>query len=90
MSPLRLLAGVSVLCACAFCAHGQSGGPFAIVNSTVDSGGGESAAAPYVVRYTAGQPDAAFSAGGTYEVRGGFWGSRSNPQSDLIFTDAFE
>lgn len=90
MSRIRLLAGVSLLCACIFGAHAQSGGTFAIVNSTIDSGGGESAASPFVVRYTAGQPDAAFSSGGTYEVRGGFWGSRSNPPADLIFADAFD
>lgn len=70
--------------------HAQSGGSYAIVNSTVDSGAGESTADAFRVRYTAGQPDAAFSAGGTYEVRGGFWGSRSNPPTDLIFADAFE
>jgi hypothetical protein len=70
--------------------HAQSGGSYAIVNSTVDSGAGESVGDTFRVRYTAGQPDAAYSAGGMYEVRGGFWGSRSNPPTDLIFADAFE
>ena len=84
---------VAALLCCVFYGtvlHAQSGGSYAIVNSTVDSGAGESSADAFRVRYTAGQPDAAFSAGGTYEVRGGFWGSRSNPPTDLIFADAFE
>jgi hypothetical protein len=82
-----------VLLACTgYCAtpHAQSGGTFAITKSSVDSGAGSSAAAPFAVRYSAGQPDAAYSAGGTFEVRGGFWGSRSNPPTDTIFADAFD
>lgn len=85
------LACVLLVCA-GHCAtpHAQSGGTFAITKSTVDSGAGTSAAAPFVVRYSAGQPDAAYSAGGSFEVRGGFWGSRTNPPNDAIFADAFE
>lgn len=71
-------------------AYAQSGGNYVIVNSTVDSGAGDSAGGTFGLRYTAGQPDAHYASGGTYEVRGGFWGSRSNPPADLIFADAFE
>lgn len=92
MRTRRRLVGALVFCCLAYGAviHAQSGGTFAIVNSTVDSGAGESNGDAYRLRYSAGQPDAAYSAGGTYEVRGGFWGSRSNPPTDLIFADAFE
>jgi len=91
MQRSRTLAGVLLACAI-FSAtpHAQSGGTFAITKSTVDSGAGSSAAAPFVVRYSAGQPDAAYSAGGSFEVRGGFWGSRTNPPTDVIFADTFE
>jgi hypothetical protein len=87
-----LLAGVLLSCTACGAVHAQypAGGPFAIVNSTVDSGAGESTGDTYRVRFTAGQPDAAYSTGGTFEVRGGFWGSRSNPPTDEIFSDAFE
>ncbi|MBN8482161.1 MAG: hypothetical protein J0L88_11290 [Xanthomonadales bacterium] len=70
--------------------HAQSGGAFAITRSTVDSGGGDVAAAPWGLRSTAGQPDAGHASGGAFAVRGGFWGSRSNPPSDSLFTHGFE
>lgn len=40
---------------------------------TVDGGGGTSTGGEYVVSGTIGQPDARFSRGGGWEVRGGFW-----------------
>jgi hypothetical protein len=40
---------------------------------TVDGGGGRSSGGPYVLTGTIGQPDAAYSAGGQYELLGGFW-----------------
>jgi hypothetical protein len=40
---------------------------------TIDGGGGVSAGGQYVLEGTLGQPDAAYSAGGQYEVLGGFW-----------------
>ncbi len=70
--------------------HAQSGGSFAITRSTVDSGAGASNAAPYGVRWTSGQPDAGYASGGVFAVRGGFWGSRSNPPTDSIFDHGFE
>lgn len=41
--------------------------------STIDGGGGTSSGGPYVVMGTSGQADAAWSAGGDYELLGGFW-----------------
>jgi hypothetical protein len=40
---------------------------------TIDGGGGISSGGQYVLEGTIGQPDAAYSAGGPYEVLGGFW-----------------
>jgi len=36
-------------------------------------GGGRSSGGPYVLTGTIGQPDAAWSSGGNYELLGGFW-----------------
>jgi len=40
---------------------------------TIDGGGGQSSGGPYTLTGTIGQPDAAYSAGGNYELLGGFW-----------------
>jgi hypothetical protein len=88
-SPLR--AGWWVLLALgAGAIHAQSGGTFAIRRSTLDAGGGPSAAGPYAVTATVGQPDAHYSEGGSYAVRGGFWGAGGNVLSDAIFADGFD
>jgi hypothetical protein len=49
---------------------------------TIDGGGGTSSGGPYRLVGTIGQPDAAYSAGGPYEVFGGFW-----PGGPLCFVD---
>lgn len=41
--------------------------------STIDGGGGTSSGGQYVLTGTIGQPDAAYSAGGNYELLSGFW-----------------
>ncbi len=41
--------------------------------STIDGGGGVSAGGTYIIRGTIGQPDAAYSEDGQYELLGGFW-----------------
>ncbi len=41
--------------------------------STIDGGGGTSSGGPYTLTGTIGQPDAAWSSGGDYELLGGFW-----------------
>jgi hypothetical protein len=40
---------------------------------TIDGGGGTSTGGTYIIRGTIGQPDAAYSEGGSYELLGGFW-----------------
>jgi hypothetical protein len=40
---------------------------------TIDGGGGRSTGGAYTLTGTIGQPDAAYSAGGDYELLGGFW-----------------
>ena len=40
---------------------------------TIDGGGGRSSGGPYSLTGTIGQPDAAYSAGGNFELLGGFW-----------------
>jgi len=48
-------------------------GDYKIVWSTIDGGGGQSSGGQYIVTGTIGQPDAAYSASGNYELLGGFW-----------------
>ncbi len=43
--------------------------------STIDGGGGVSSGGQYIVSGTIGQHDAVYSAGGDYELLGGFWPS---------------
>jgi hypothetical protein len=46
---------------------------YSIERFTIDNGGGTSNGGQYIVMGTIGQPDAAYSQGGQYEVLGGFW-----------------
>jgi hypothetical protein len=48
-------------------------GDYQIVWSTFDGGGGRSSGGQYVLTGTIGQPDAGYSAGGNFELLGGFW-----------------
>ena len=59
-------------------------GDYAIVWSTIDGGGGQSSGGPYTLTGTIGQPDAAWSSGGQYELLGGFW-----PGGPLCFVDFY-
>ncbi len=52
---------------------GQSGGDYILTWSTIDGGGGTSSGSQYELEGTIGQPDAAYSYGGDYELLGGFW-----------------
>ncbi len=54
-------------------ARAQSGGPYDLSWSTVDSGGGKSSSATYDVHGTVGQGDAGDLSGDTFSIRGGFW-----------------
>ncbi len=49
---------------------------------TIDGGGGRSSGGPYELLGTIGQPDAAWSKSGDYELLGGFW-----PGGPLCFVD---
>ena len=60
----------------------QSGGDYILERSTIDGGGGTSSGGTYTLTGTIGQPDAAYSAGGQYELLGGFW-----PGGPLCFVD---
>ena len=51
---------------------------------TIDGGGGQSSGGPYTRIGTIGQPDAAWSSGGQYELLGGFW-----PGGPLCFVDFY-
>jgi len=53
------------------CAIGYA--DYSITWSTIDGGGGTSGGGQYALTGTIGQPDAAYSAGGDYELLGGFW-----------------
>ena len=57
-------------------------GDYALEWYTIDGGGGRSSGGPYTLTGTIGQPDAAYSAGGQYELLGGFW-----PGGPLCFVD---
>ncbi len=63
-------------------AFGQSGGPYSIVFSTIDGGGGTSGGGPFTLTGTIGQHDAKSSTGGSYVILGGFLGGES-----LCFVD---
>lgn len=52
-------------------------GDYEIRWSTIDGGGRTSSGGTYTLRGTIGQPDAGDSAGGQYELLGGFWGGES-------------
>ncbi len=62
---LVLLAGLA--------GNAQSSGPYVLEWSTIDGGGGQSSGGPYSLTGTIGQPDAAWSRGGNFELLGGFW-----------------
>src|SRR5690242_16965649 len=59
--------------------YAQVGGGFDLSWSTIDGGGGTfSTGGAYSVGGTIGQPDAGTLQGGTYAVRGGFWGATAS------------
>jgi hypothetical protein len=60
----------------------QTSGQYELSWSTIDGAGGRSSGGPYVLTGTIGQPDAAYSSGGHFELLGGFW-----PGEPLCFVD---
>jgi hypothetical protein len=53
-------------------AASAAGGQYELSWYTIDGGGGRSTGGPYALTGTIGQPDAAWSRGGGYELLGGF------------------
>jgi hypothetical protein len=51
----------------------NSGAQYELSWYTIDGGGGRSTGGSFVLTGTIGQPDAAYSTGGGYELLGGFW-----------------
>jgi len=60
----------------------SSWGQYELSWYTIDGGGGMSSGGPYTLTGTIGQPDAAWSKGGNFELLGGFW-----PGGPLCFVD---
>ena len=63
-------------------AESKANGQYEISWYTIDGGGGLSSGGSYTLIGTIGQPDAAYSKGGNYELLGGFW-----PGGPLCFID---
>ena len=74
LAALLLLAPI-VLHPVRYVALAQSGGPYDLTWSSVDSGGHIfSTGGAYTLGGTVGQPDAGLLTGGDYTLGGGFWG----------------
>jgi len=89
----RSLFFVSLGLGMAMLAGAQSGGPYSIPRSSVDSGGGRSSGGPFSVTGIIGQPDASVesASGGVFSLTGGFYASADViPDPDLLFKDGFE
>jgi hypothetical protein len=82
ISTLDLFVAICLAMVLASSAQGQTAGQYKLTWSTIDGGGGRSSGGPYTQTVTIGQPDAAYSAGGNYELLGGFW-----PGGPLCFVD---
>ena len=66
------------------------GGQYAIIRSTIDSGGGNADGGIFKLRATIGQHDADHQkTGGEFELRSGFW-TEPAEVSEAIFSDSFE
>lgn len=91
---LRYLTLLALAAIAAFPASaGEEVGPFEMLNSSIDCGGGRSTAGQFVLNGIIGQPDASAQSltGGDFELNGGFWsGEQTVPDGDHIFSDGFE
>ena len=85
ISTLDLFVAICLAMVLASSAQGQTAGQYKLTWSTIDGGGGRSSGGPYTQTVTIGQPDAAYSAGGNYELLGGFW-----PGGPLCFVDFYD
>jgi hypothetical protein len=73
--PFSFAPGALILAALTTIARAQSGGPFDLSWSTIDGGGGTSAAGQFTLSGTIGQSDAnaVTLTGGKFTLTGGFW-----------------
>lgn len=67
----------------------STGGSYTLRKVVVAGGGVDSAAGPYTLVATAGQPIATVHTGGNYRLTGGFHGPVA-PRADRILCDSFE
>ena len=75
---MKLALGLLLIATAACPANAQS---YSINWHTIDGGGGTSTGGMFSVTGTIGQPDAGTMSGGTYTLRGGFWGSTAAVQT---------
>ncbi len=75
LGKVEILLLLLILLFSASVALAQTGGSFHLVRWVVGGGGGASGGGGYTARGTAGQANAHHWTGGTYTVRGGFWGA---------------
>lgn len=78
----HVITGTCILLAIYLLSAVPTSADYSITWYTIDGGGGRSSGGPYTLTGTIGQPDAAYSAGGGYEMLGGFW-----PGGPLCFVD---
>jgi hypothetical protein len=69
----KIIARITGLAVCMMLLVSPAIGQYELSWSTIDGGGGRSTGGDYALVGTIGQPDATYSAGGPYEVFGGFW-----------------
>src|SRR6186997_886498 len=72
---------IAVAAGAALISHAQSGGPFDLKWSTIDSGGGTSRGGQFSLSGTLGQPDAGTLASNQFKLEGGFWSGVSTMQT---------
>ncbi len=85
MKTAKMMLVIFAICVLASAVSAASGESAYVLDwSTIDGGGGQSSGGQYTLTGTIGQPDAAYSAGGNYELLGGFW-----PGGPLCFVDFY-
>ena len=88
---MRKLSLLLLLPAIALAQTPPSGGPYSLPKQVIASGGATSSAASWSVTGTVGQIAVQITAGGPYQLTGGFHGPVTDGgPSDVIFRDGFE
>jgi hypothetical protein len=68
----------------------SAGQQFSMNKYTIDSGSATSTSNDYQIIGTIAQPDTSEMQSSDFVIRGGFWSSASELDSDLIFSNGFE